>query len=61
MKQTNEIYESTNDQSFKDFKEKVIKGLQLSYQRMIEEKKRKKSYIVIMRDGKITKVNWDEL
>ncbi len=42
MKQTNEIYESTNDQSFKDFKEKVIKGLQLAYQRMIEEKKTKK-------------------
>jgi len=32
MKQTNVIHESTNDQSFKDFKEKVIKGLELAYQ-----------------------------
>ena len=39
-----------------EFRDKVIKGLELSYQRLIEEKRRNNQEIVIMKDGKIVKV-----
>ena len=38
------------------FREKIIAGLELAYQRLLEFKKQKKSPLVIMKDGKIVKV-----
>jgi len=39
-----------------EFRDKVLKGLELSYQRLIEYKRRKNSELVIVKDGKIVKV-----
>ncbi len=36
--------------------DKIKVGLELTYQRLIEFKKQKNSVLVIMKDGKITKV-----
>ncbi len=38
------------------FREKIVAGLELAYQRMLEFKKQKNSELVIMKDGKIVKV-----
>ena len=38
------------------FREKIIVGLELAYQRLLEFKKQKNSPLVIMKDGKIVKV-----
>jgi hypothetical protein len=39
-----------------EFRDKLLSGLALSYQRLLEFKKLKKSPLVIMKDGKITYV-----
>ena len=39
-----------------EFRDKVLKGLELSYQRLIEYKKQKNSELVVMRDGKIVRI-----
>ena len=39
-----------------EFKKKLLVGLELAYQRLLEFKKQKKSPLVIMKDGKIIKV-----
>ena len=39
-----------------EFRDKVLKGLDLSYQRLIEYKRKNNGEIVIMKDGKIVKV-----
>jgi hypothetical protein len=36
--------------------EKILKGLERSYEKMIEFKKQKNSVIVVMRDDKIVKI-----
>jgi hypothetical protein len=41
--------------------DKIIKGLDLSYQRLIQYKKQKNSALVVMRDGKIVHLKPDEL
>ncbi|MDR1726160.1 MAG: hypothetical protein LBR28_07210 [Bacteroidales bacterium] len=41
--------------------DKIIKGLQLSFQRLLEEKKRNNQKIVIMKDDKIIFVTAEEL
>jgi hypothetical protein len=41
--------------------DKIIKGLDLSYQRLIQYKKQKNSVLVVMRDGKIVHIKPDEL
>lgn len=38
-------------------KEKIIKGLELAYENMIAFKKEKNSKLVVIRDGKIVKLN----
>ena len=35
---------------------KIIKGLELAYERLLEYKRYKKSELVIMKDGKIVKI-----
>ncbi len=37
--------------------EKIQKGLKLAYERMIAEKRKNNQQIVIVKDGKIVKVN----
>jgi hypothetical protein len=34
---------------------KIIEGLELSYKRLVEYKRRNGQYLVVMKDGKITK------
>ncbi len=41
----------------KEFSEKLLAGLHLAYERMIEFKKYKKSNIVVGRDGKIVELD----
>jgi len=41
--------------------DKIIKGLQLSFQRLLEEKKRNNQKIVIMKDAKLIFVTAEEL
>ncbi|WP_198537315.1 hypothetical protein [Capnocytophaga canimorsus] len=38
-------------------KEKIVKGLELSYQRMIAHKRKDNQKIVVMREGKIVTIN----
>lgn len=37
-------------------KNKILKGLEIAYERLIEFKKEKNSELVIMKDGKIVKI-----
>jgi hypothetical protein len=39
-----------------ELKEKILKGLELTWVRLIEFKKQKNSVLVIMKDGKIVKI-----
>ena len=41
----------------KDFSNKMMAGLQLAYERMIEYKKYKKSTIVVKRDGQLVELD----
>lgn len=40
-----------------EFKDKVIKGLDLAYSRMLEEKRKSNQPIVVLKDGKIVYLN----
>ncbi|HEX7367662.1 MAG TPA: hypothetical protein VF273_11230 [Pelobium sp.] len=44
-----------------ELRDKIIVGLELTYKRLIEFKKQKNSVMVVMRDGKITKVKPEDL
>lgn len=44
-----------------EFTKKVLKGLELAYERLIEFKKQKNSELVVMRDGEIVKIKPEEL
>jgi hypothetical protein len=39
-----------------DFDEKLMKGLKLAYERMLEFKRYKKSKVIVYRDGKIVEI-----
>lgn len=39
-----------------EFTDKVIKGLEITFQKLLEYKKQKNSPLVVMRDGKIVKI-----
>jgi sulfur carrier protein ThiS len=39
-----------------EFTDKVLKGLELSFQKLLEFKKQKNSPLVVMRNGKIVKI-----
>jgi hypothetical protein len=42
-------------------RDKILVGLKLSYKRLIEFKKIKKSELIIMKDGKIVKIKPEDL
>lgn len=46
----------TKAEIFEEEKEKILKGLELAYQRLLEYKKSKNSVLVMMRDNKIVKI-----
>lgn len=46
----------TEIESHIDEKNKILKGLEIAYQRLIEYKKAKNSVLVVMRDNKIVKI-----
>ncbi len=39
-----------------ELRDKIVKGLEIVYERLIEFKKAKNSELVIMKDGKIVKI-----
>jgi hypothetical protein len=45
-----------SEKQFEDLENKILSGLKLTYKRLIEFKKQKKSYLVIMKDNKIVKI-----
>lgn len=45
------------EEQLKEETDKIVKGLEETYRRMIEYKKRINSPVIVMRDGKITAVN----
>ncbi len=44
------------NKSQNEFADKVMKGLEISFQKLLEFKKQKNSPLVVMRDGKIVEV-----
>jgi hypothetical protein len=46
----------TNKEKQIELKDKIVKGLEKVYERLIEFKKEKNSELVIMQDGKIMKI-----
>lgn len=44
-------------QSFENKLKKIQQGLKLAYEKMIAEKRKNNQQIVVMRDGKIVKIN----
>ncbi len=44
-----------------DLEAKIVKGLNLSYKKMIEYKRRKKSPVIISRNGKVLEVSADSI
>jgi len=44
-----------------DTTEKIIEGLEMAYQEMIEFKKYKKTPIIVLKDGKIVELQPDEI
>jgi hypothetical protein len=46
----------TKDEKRADFRKKVLHGLELTYEKLIEFKKQKKSELVVMRDNKIVRI-----
>jgi len=48
-------------EQIEDIRKKVLEGLTKTYEKLIETKKRNKKDLVISVDGKIVKVNPDDL
>jgi hypothetical protein len=44
-------------QAKNDIKQKIIKGLELNYKHLIEEKRAKKQAVVVMRNNRIEYIN----
>lgn len=44
-----------------ELRDKLVEGLELTYKRLIEFKKQKNSVMVVMREGKITKIKPEDL
>lgn len=45
-----------NERNYDEFTKKLLAGLELSYQRLLEYKRQKNSVLDIVKDGKIVKV-----
>ena len=50
-----------NDTEIKELKEKIIKGLTLAYERLVEQKKKEDGILVFWENGKIIKVKARDL
>lgn len=50
-----------DDQTIKDIREKILKGLALSYKRLVEEAARNNWDLIISKDGKPVAVSGKEL
>ncbi|WP_157494132.1 hypothetical protein [Fulvivirga imtechensis] len=46
---------------FKDERDKIIKGLEETYRKLIEFKKQKKTPIVVSKNGEIVEINPNEI
>jgi hypothetical protein len=44
-----------------ELKDKILAGLEIAYEKLIEYKKYKNSVLVVMRDNKIVKIKPEEL
>lgn len=44
------------ERELKELQEKIVKGLELSYQRLVEQKKKENGLLVFSQNGKIVKV-----
>ena len=43
-----------------EFRDKILKGLEITFQRLLEFKKQKNSPLVVVRDGKIVKIEVED-
>ncbi|MCC5917889.1 MAG: hypothetical protein JJU02_11255 [Cryomorphaceae bacterium] len=46
---------------FKEERDRIVKGLEETYRRLVEYKKQKKSPMIVVRDGKIVAVDPHEM
>ena len=49
------------NEEIKEIREKILQGLELAFQRLVEEKKREDGELVFSKDGKIYKVKARDL
>lgn len=52
---------STVKESEQEFRDKIVAGLKLAFQRLVEQKKKNNSVLVVKRDGKIVHLKPDEI
>ncbi len=50
-----------NEDSFQELKEKIIKGLEEAYRRMVIFKKQKNSPLIISRNGKVVEIKPEDI
>lgn len=50
----------TEEEKNNEFTEKIIKGLELSFERLLDSKSRNNGKLVVMRDGEIVTISADE-
>lgn len=50
-----------NNKHLKEERDKIVKGLEESYRRLVEYKKQKNSPMVVLKNGKIAEVNPHEI
>lgn len=50
----------TEEEKNNEFTEKIIKGLELSFERLLDSKRRNNGKLVVMRDGEIVTISADE-
>lgn len=50
-----------NNLQLKEERDKIVKGLEETYKRLVEYKKQKNSPMVVLKDGKIVAVNPNEI
>ena len=48
-------------EQLKEERDKIVKGLEETYKRLVEFKKQKKSPMIVIREGKIVAVNPNEI
>jgi len=46
-----------NEKQFAEFQQKLLKGLEKAYAKMIKEKRAKNSPLVVWKDGKVVKLD----